>query len=64
MPLPEMQKAALAGGPNCRSAVLSTPRENTEPREAIQVRRIARLFFLQPATAAVIAELAFAGCER
>jgi hypothetical protein len=58
-PPPDMQRAALAGDPNCKSkSIISTSDNATEP-VALQERRIARLLLVQPETAATIARLCY-----
>jgi hypothetical protein len=60
---PESKRAALAGDPIAISIVLTKPAEIATNQqitpEDFQERRIARLFYLQPETAATIARLHF-----
>jgi hypothetical protein len=53
------ERAALAGDPIAISKVLAKPVDIATTPQEIQQRRIARLFFLQPETAATIARLHF-----
>jgi hypothetical protein len=58
MHVPEMQRAAWQGDPNC-SAQINTNDNATEPTK-LQARRISRLYAVSFATAATIARLAYA----
>jgi hypothetical protein len=57
-PDPEMQRAARQGGPDCK--VIIHGNKNTEIAATLQARRIARLYAVAFATAAAVAELAYA----
>ena len=60
---PKAERAALAGDPIAISTALAKPAEIAPNQqitpEDFRQRRIARLFFLQPETAATIARLAY-----
>jgi hypothetical protein len=60
---PESKRAALAGDPIAISIVLAEPSEVAITAEHIQQRRVARLFFLTPATAATVARLAYGAAQ-
>jgi hypothetical protein len=60
---PKAERAALAGDPIAISTVLAKPHEIATTAEDIQQRRIAKLFFLQPETAATIARLAYGAAQ-
>jgi hypothetical protein len=53
------ERVALAGDPIAISKALAKPTEIATTAHEIQQRRIGRLFFLQPETAATIARLHF-----
>jgi hypothetical protein len=52
-----MRNRPAANGTAIRKA--STPSDNTETTKQLQARRLARLFFVTPETAATIAQLAY-----
>jgi hypothetical protein len=60
---PESKGAALAGDPIAVSKVLATPTEIAITAEPVQQRRLARLFFLTSATAAIVARLAYGAAQ-
>jgi hypothetical protein len=64
---PNAERAALAGDPIAISTVLAKPPEIATNQqitpEDFQERCIARLFFLQPETAATIARLAYGASQ-
>jgi hypothetical protein len=60
IPDPEMQRGGLpATPPNCISTALTTPKDDSETAVQLQDRRLVRLFFLPPETAATIVRLAY-----
>jgi hypothetical protein len=62
---PKAERVAGQGNPIAISTVLGKPAviatTSTSTPEEIQQRRLARLFFLTPQTAAAVAELAYGG---
>jgi hypothetical protein len=56
---PDAKRVAGQGNPLAISMTLAKPSEIATTPEDIQQRRIARLFFLPPATAATVARLAY-----
>jgi hypothetical protein len=67
VPDPEMRSPRIGSSrarENRNSTALVKHNDSSETAKEIQARRIAKLFFLPPATANVLAELAFAGGER
>jgi hypothetical protein len=56
---PESKRVAGQGNPIAIPIVLAKPAEIATTQERIQQRRLERLFFLTPETAAAVAELAY-----
>jgi hypothetical protein len=55
------ERVAGQGNPIAISSVLTKPADIAITAEGIQQRRLAKLFFLPPETAATIARLAYGG---